>query len=182
MLHKHSTPSGSKSFQLSTLFKVGIPFLLAGLLLASGLHWTGASQAGDVSGAPPAPSAASSSVPGSFADLSERLCPTVVNVKVTTIEKAGWRGPGLPEGPFGDFFERFFKEMPHSPKGRKATGAGSGVIITSFDGRVVRDSHDLPAMVANAPLNEKITLTEGHLLLLVQRRNGAFFVPLKQQG
>jgi serine protease Do len=46
----------------------------------------------------------------------------------------------MPEGPFGDFFERFFKEMPRMPEGHRTQGAGSGVII-SKDGYILTNNH-----------------------------------------
>jgi S1-C subfamily serine protease len=57
--------------------------------------------------------AAPAGAPASFADLVERVGPSVVNIKVTKVEKVGVPGSSEPEGidpnsPFGDFFEKFF--------------------------------------------------------------------------
>ena len=79
-------------------------------------------------------------MPSSFAELADNLSPTVVNVKVTKIEKATFHGPQMPEGPFGDFFGRFFKEMPQMPRNHRTQGAGSGVII-SQDGYILTNNH-----------------------------------------
>jgi serine protease Do len=79
-------------------------------------------------------------MPSSFAELADKMSPTVVNVKVTRVEKVNVHGPQIPEGPFGDFFERFFNQMPRSPENHKTQGAGSGVII-SKDGYILTNSH-----------------------------------------
>ena len=122
------------------LIAVGIPFLVAGLVMASGLNWTGTSVAADVNSETQPPVLSAPVMPSSFAELAENLSPTVVNVKVTKIEKATFQGQHMPEGPFGDFFERFFKEMPRMPNGHRTQGAGSGVII-SKDGYILTNNH-----------------------------------------
>ncbi len=82
-----------------------------------------------------------STIPGSFADLAKRLGPTVVNIKVTKVEKtSGPTWPQMPRDPFGDFFRRFFGEIPRGPEGFRIQGAGSGVII-SEDGYILTNNH-----------------------------------------
>ena len=122
------------------IITVGIPFLVAGILLAAGFNWTGTSVAADVNNETKAPTLTAPAMPSSFAGLAENLSPTVVNVKVTKVEKATFQRHHMPEGPFGDFFERFFKEMPRMPEGHRTQGAGSGVII-SKDGYILTNNH-----------------------------------------
>jgi serine protease Do len=88
----------------------------------------------------PHPSVECSTIPSSFANLAQKLGPTVVNIKVTKVEKAGFEMPQMPEGPFGDFFKKFFKDMPQGPENFQTEGAGSGVII-SKDGYILTNNH-----------------------------------------
>ena len=77
-------------------------------------------------------------VPSSFADLAEKLMPSVVNIASTqTIRTTS--NPFPFEFPEGSPFEDMFKEF-NQPRERKATGLGSGFIIDD-KGIVVTNNH-----------------------------------------
>ena len=77
--------------------------------------------------------------PNSFANLAERLSPSVVNISTTTIVN---RGPGaeMPQFPPGSPFEEFFKNFGDNNRQRKAQSLGSGFIIDA-GGVVVTNYH-----------------------------------------
>ena len=81
----------------------------------------------------------SKSAPESFADLAEKLSPSVVNISTTTIiEQKPREMPSFPPGsPFEDFFKQF--EKPGGKK-RKAQSLGSGFIIDK-SGYVITNNH-----------------------------------------
>jgi len=139
MLTKWREYVNTKRFGLKTLATVGLSFMVAGLLVASGFNWTSPSVGKGLEGGAKT-ALTSPATPGSFTEIAEKLSPTVVNIKVTKTEKVGFNHPQIPEGPFGDFFERFFKEMPQGPESRRTQGAGSGVII-STDGYILTNNH-----------------------------------------
>ena len=76
--------------------------------------------------------------PGSFANLAEKLMPSVVNISTTqTIKTSGNQFPF--QFPPGSPFEDMFKEF-NQPTERKATALGSGFIIDE-KGIVVTNNH-----------------------------------------
>ena len=81
----------------------------------------------------------SKTVPVSFADLAERLMPSVVNISTTqTVVTRSNPFPGLefpPGSPFGDMFKEF-----GTPQERKSAALGSGFIIDE-KGIVVTNNH-----------------------------------------
>src|SRR5205823_4830656 len=98
-------------------------------------------------------SAAARPAPDSFADLAEKLLPSVVNISTTQTlksdrgrERAGPEVPQFPPGsPFEEFFRDFFdRGAPKSGRPeaqpRKATSLGSGFIIDPA-GYVVTNNH-----------------------------------------
>jgi serine protease Do len=140
MITKLKKNINQKRHGVKGLLAFGLPFLIAGFLMASGLQWTSPSVAGNFTAESQVSDLTEPIIPGSFSDLAEKLSPTVVNVKVTKIERATFRGPQFPDGNFGDFFDRFFKEMPRTPDNFRSQGAGSGVII-SKDGYILTNNH-----------------------------------------
>ncbi len=77
--------------------------------------------------------------PESFADLAEKLSPSVVNISTTTvIEQKSREMPSFPPGsPFEDFFKQFDK--PGNKK-RRAQSLGSGFIIDET-GYIITNNH-----------------------------------------
>ena len=76
--------------------------------------------------------------PGSFADLAEKLMPSVVNISTTqTIKTQSSPFPFQfpPGSPFGEMFKEFDR-----PTERKATSLGSGFVIKN-NGTVVTNNH-----------------------------------------
>ena len=82
--------------------------------------------------------------PESFADLADKLLPSVVNVSTTQVIE-GQQGPQIPQfppgSPFEEFFKDFFEQHPQSQEPRRrASSLGSGFVI-SPDGYVVTNNH-----------------------------------------
>ncbi len=87
--------------------------------------------------------------PDSFADLVDKLMPTVVNISTTQIiETRRQQGPQVPipqfppGSPFEEFFKDFFEHQrpDNGPQRRRATSLGSGFIIDS-SGLVITNNH-----------------------------------------
>ena len=128
-------------FRPRKLLLAGMPFFVAGALVATGINGANSLRAGDTVTAEQNQVIDSHHVPSSFAELADRLSPTVVNVKVAKVMQTGFQGPDLHGTPFGDqfgdFFNRFFEQMPRT---NPSQGAGSGVII-SEDGYILSNNH-----------------------------------------
>ena len=110
----------------------GVPVRAAIILIAAiAIYWIGTCGA------------LAKTAPESFADLAEKLLPSVVNISTTqTVE--GRERPNMPQVPPGSPFEDFFKEFldRNGPqqRSRRATSLGSGFLI-SKDGYVVTNNH-----------------------------------------
>lgn len=81
--------------------------------------------------------------PDSFADLAEKLLPSVVNVSTTQMVEGnpGIEMPQLPPGsPFEEFFKEFMERNQPKQQRRRATSLGSGFIIDT-EGHVVTNNH-----------------------------------------
>jgi serine protease Do len=90
------------------------------------------------------PVAAKSAPADGFADLAEKLLPSVVNISTTQVieGRSGPQVPQLPPGsPFEDFFKEFFdRNQGEGGRARKATSLGSGFFFGN-EGYVVTNNH-----------------------------------------
>ena len=112
-----------------------------------------------------APSALARGVPASFADLAEKLSPTVVNIYTTQVIKTPpWQNELFENELFRRFFG--FPQMPRRhPQELKRTSLGSGVIM-SPDGYIVTNNH----VVEDADeINVKIANNEEYPARIVGR-------------
>jgi serine protease Do len=97
------------------------------------------------------PQAFAQDVPESFADLAERLMPSVVNISTTTTVTTNTNPfPGF-QFPPGSPFEDMFKEFG-TPKTRKSAALGSGFIIDEkgiviTNNHVIQDAEDIVVRV-----------------------------------
>ena len=91
-----------------------------------------------------ATSASARSMPGSFADLAEKLLPSVVNISTSQAIRGreGQEVPRLPPGsPFEEFFKEFFdRQGRRDAPQRRATSLGSGFVI-DVSGLIVTNNH-----------------------------------------
>jgi serine protease Do len=157
MLHWFRHPINTRRFGKATMMAVAVSFFMVGLLMASAMQWTPTSVAQNPQSSANLTSE-SKALPGSFAPLAERLSPTVVNVQVTKVAPVGDFSamPDL-EGPYGEFFNRFFRERMPRPERHRMQGNGSGVII-SQDGYILTNNHVVEgAQEVNVTMADKQT-------------------------
>ena len=112
--------------------------------------------------APAAPIMPPGGAPRSFADLTAKLAPAVVNVSTTQKVEIGRmrRMPGQPGGnPLEEFFRRFQEQQEGGePVTREATSLGSGFIVAA-DGYIVTNNHVISAGEGRNQPVESITVT-----------------------
>ena len=110
--------------------------------------------------APVAPTSFANGAPRSFADLTARLAPAVVNVSTTQkVEVNKLRGI-TPGSPLEELFKRFQEQQGDSgaPVTREATSLGSGFIIDS-SGYIVTNNHVISAGEGRGAPVDTITVT-----------------------
>ncbi len=149
-------PGIIKRYGVKKILAAGLPFFVAGFLIASGIHGTNPSAASSISEGTHLTAPVPSSIPSSFAALADTMSPTVVNVRVTKIAMADSQSGNFQQQPFDDFFKHFFEGLPDMPKNYRAQGAGSGVII-SKDGYILTNNH-----VVEGAQEITVTLADEH--------------------
>jgi serine protease Do len=155
MFDSISKPSRKPGWWITGLAAIAAAVLGTGLFAGSAPHSTGTPSFSEI----PAPAVKAPAAGESLAPLAEALKPSVVNIRVTKLQKAGYGMPDLPEGsPFEEFFGRFFGPNGPQARERRVQGAGSGVII-SRDGYVLTNNH-----VVEGAREVRVTLDDGREL------------------
>jgi serine protease Do len=133
---------------ISQVKRISLSYLFAGVLVTMIAVAVGAAMS---------PKVAAQDRPGSFADLAEKLMPTVVNI--STAQTVEMSPQDIPQFPPGSPFEEFFKEFFEGQMGpRKMRSLGSGFIIDP-KGLIVTNTH-----VINDADEIEVTLSTGEKL------------------
>ena len=125
----------------------------------------------------------SKDVPGSFADLAERLMPSVVNIATTTTIKTQ-NNPFPFQFPPGSPFEDMFKDFG-TPQERKTSALGSGFIIDEkgivvTNNHVIQGAEDIYVKVGEKDYQAKVLGADpGMDLAVLQIEGDEKFVPVK---
>ncbi|MGA2225768.1 MAG: hypothetical protein ABSH41_15140, partial [Syntrophobacteraceae bacterium] len=91
----------NRRFGINTIVLTALLFLLAGFIVSARFNTIGSAAADSPALQPQIP--AKSFVQSPFTPLVEKLTPSVVNVKVTKIEKTEFPFQEMPGNPFGQF-------------------------------------------------------------------------------
>jgi len=122
-------------------------------------------------------------IPDSFADLAERLMPSVVNIATTQIIKTN--NNQLPfQFPPGSPFEEMFKDF-NQPTERKASSLGSGFIVNQngtiiTNNHVINNAEDIVVKVGDKEYEAKVLGADPYSDLAVLKINSKDkFTPVK---
>ena len=126
----------------------------------------------------------SQNIPGSFADLAEKLMPSVVNISTTTIITTQ-SNPFPFQFPPGSPFEDMFKEFG-TPQERRSSALGSGFIIDEkgivvTNNHVIQDAEDIIIRVNGDKEYEAKVIGADPLsdIAVLQLETNDKFVPVK---
>ena len=126
----------------------------------------------------------SQSIPGSFADLAERLMPSVVNISTTQTVVTN-TNPFPFQFPPGSPFEDMFKEFG-TPQERQSTALGSGFIIDEkgivvTNNHVIQDAEDIIVRVNGDKEFKAKVIGEDPLsdIAVLQLETKEKFIPVK---
>jgi len=113
----------------------------------------------------------SKTVPSSFADLTEKLMPSVVNIASTQTIKTTSNPFKNFQFPPGSPFEEMFKEFNKQTE-RKATALGSGFIIDQkgivvTNNHVIQGAEDIVVSVSGTEYKAKVIGTDPYMDLAV---------------
>ncbi|MGO9019310.1 MAG: DegQ family serine endoprotease [Syntrophobacteraceae bacterium] len=126
----------NKRFGIKTIMGVAVTCALAGLCVSGMFDGIGRAAV-EPDAAHPRIGSEQPVISSPFTALAEKCTPSVVNVKVTKVEKTGFGEMQIP-APFRDFFNQPWSQQ--LPQDRTVQGAGSGVII-SKDGYILTNNH-----------------------------------------
>ena len=125
----------------------------------------------------------SQAIPDSFADLAEKLIPSVVNISTTQTIKT--TGNDLPfKFPPGSPFEEMFKDFQR-PTERKASSLGSGFVINKngtiiTNNHVIQNAEDILVKVGSKEYTAKVIGADPYADLAVLKiESSDIFTPVK---